>query len=265
MIWDDPWIAAATDRSSRNGLFCTRLPPPVPTMPAGMTFRCVQTMTPDAEWLALVGTRWSPKEAAARLVDSWVPLLRDEEGRLVGTCVLRNQSGSVWLLETLRSVRYGTLLMRSVMTWIYQQHGPFILGYTWELTAVSLAYAWWRGWMASAVAIEYGWAFSEGCGFCPTDSVPAPPVLLLPTLMRTEHGWAIVNDSGLRDGWGHVVAWDGIVDWVTVAKRGGFRSLWMRGKVSTAPPQWRWTGEFVVVGMLNACQPETRKWITAEI
>jgi hypothetical protein len=56
------------------------------------------------------------------------------------------------------------------------------------------------------------------------------------------------------------------VDWASVVRIGGWRALWYRG--STAPSAgWSWTGEFVVVGLLNydgRTKIPTR-WITSEI
>jgi hypothetical protein len=158
------------------------------------------------------------------------------------------------------------------MTWIWRfTGGPFVLAYTWELTAAQLCFAWWRGWLASAAAIQYGWVFRSSqedgsCTFCPEQDV-WKPVGLRPVLPIEVDG-AIVSDSGLGDGWGYVSAFSGTPDWITVAKKGGWRALWMRSL--TAPTGWRWTGEFVVVGLLNhwtstEYDDSSLRWLTAEI
>jgi hypothetical protein len=254
MLWDDPWIAAAT---SRGG---TRLPPPPCVLPTGCAFRCLSE--PTSAWLALVGTRWTVEQATARLVGAQIPVL-EVSGDLVATCVLRPQEEGLWILETLRARRgYGSLLLRSTVSWLFQRAGPFRLTYTWELTIGGLAYAWWRGWLASAAEIQYGWMWAgEGCGFCP-GAEAGPPIFVVPTLLRSEGWWVVASDSGQRDGWGYILDWSEGVEWGVVAKRGGWRRLWARG---AAAPQrdWRWSGECVVIGCLNG-QPPTR-WITAEI
>ena len=268
-IWDDPWIAAATER--RGSEFCTTLPPPPVVLPDGVRFRCLAggASLPWDSWLALVGTTWSAEEAAIRLTGAWVAVLERGE-QIVGTCVLRPRGGSCWILETLRGKGYGSILMRAVCSWIYAQDGPFVLLFTWELRLPALVAAWWRGWLRAATAIEYGWMWSDasasaGCGFCPHASfVSLGSRWDRPVLLRDTQGWAVVNDSGQRDGWGYVAAWGGVVDWAAIAKRGGWRRLWMR---AAACPDggWRWSGEFVVVGALNAGSPVDTRWVTAEI
>ena len=268
MIWDDPWIAVATDQEGETRTFCTTLPPPVPELPAGLLFRCVRASDLDlAAWADLVRTRWSSTELMVRLQGAWIPCLFTVDG-LVATCILRPIDGK-WILETLKGQKgYGTLLMRSVMTWIWRFiGGPFVLAYTWELTAAQLITAWWRGWLASAAAIQYGWTFripqdGDACTFCPEQDVwkPLGPRPVLPLVVDG----AIVSDSGLGDGWGYVSSYTGAPDWTVVAKKGGWRSLWMRS--AAAPTGWRWTGEFVVVGLLNHWgHPDTLEWNTSEI
>jgi hypothetical protein len=268
-IWDDPWIAAATER--RGSEFCTTLPPPPVVLPDGLRFRCLADgvgLQWDS-WLALVRTTWSAEEAAGRLTGAWVAVLEEGEGegaRLVGTCVLRPRGGSRWVLETLRGKGYGSLLMRSVCSWIYERAGPFVLLFTWELRLPVLVVAWWRGWLRAAAAIEYGWMWSDasaGCGFCPV--VELGPRWSRPVLLRDTQGWAVVNDSGQRDGWGYVAAWGGVVDWAAIAKQGGWRRLWMRAPTCPDGGEWRWSGEFVVVGSLNAGSPVDVRWVTAEV
>lgn len=275
MIWDDLWIAAATDKTSGGfGRWCTVLPPPVPVIPDTHEFRCTRWADISATaWIDLVGTRWDPAALAERLIDAWIPQLY-RDGDLVATCVLRwrDETGA-WILETLKARRgNGTLLMRCLMTWIYRRDGPFILAYTWELTAAQLCTAWWRGWLASSAAVQYGWVWrpldGSGCNFCPHTEpwTPIGPRLVLPTLFRQSGGAAVVSDSGLGDGWGYVAKYVGVVDWAAICARGGWRALWMRG--ATAPKDWRWSGEFVVVGLLNqygAVTAAELEWITAEV
>lgn len=220
-------------------------------------------------WIDLVGTRWAPVDLADRLANAWIPCLWFHD-TLVATCVLRPKS-DLWLLETLRARKgHGTPLMRSVMTWIWRfNSGPFVLGFVWELTAAQLAAAWWRGWLAAASAIEYGWVWRrDSCGFCTTPWSPiSTSRLRMPTVVFGRGWTAVVTDSGLGDGWGYVLAAQGEVDWTAVATKGGWRSLWMR-RAAAPSNMWRWTGEFIVVGLLNQWAPSTeadRAWITAEI
>jgi hypothetical protein len=157
--------------------------------------------------------------------------------------------------------------MRYLMTWIWKREGPFVLGFTWELTPLQLAGAWWRGWLAAAAAIEFGWIWRRprDCSFCPGTPVEAGPARIeLPTLLRFGPAWAIVNDSGLCDGVGCVLDWRGDVPWDLVAEAGGWSALWTRA-ASAPTPKWRRTGEVVVVGLLNSGAPVTPRWITAEI
>jgi hypothetical protein len=279
MIWDDPWIAIATDQSGPARRFCTMLPPPNTPLPGGYTFCCVRSTEAGGddfwkEWLDFVQSRWTVQELLGRLVDAWIPCLRGGDGRIVGTCVLRPQPASVWLLETLRALRgSGSVLMRAVLPWIWNHlNGPFMLGYTWELTATQLMAAWWKGWLCSAVSIQYGWSWhsADSCSFCPnTGWVPiSTERQALPVLVSDGTGaraWsAIVSDSGLADGWGYVSVWRGEPDWTAVAKQGGWSHLWCRSV--SGPKEWRWTGEFVVVGLINCWgTPPSLEWVSAEI
>jgi len=88
---------------------------------------------------------------------------------------------------------------------------------------------------------------------------------VLPTLFQDGSGSAIISDSGLGDGWGYVSVFRGEPDWSVIAKRGGWKALWMRAP--RAPKEWSWTGEFVVVGVLNQRSSDSVpiEWITAEI
>lgn len=274
MIWGDPWTEVATLKSDA-GLFCTTLPPPRTPLPDGVRFGIIERPEkpekpekPGQEWLDFVKTRWTSEEAALRLTDAVIPCLYDGD-TLVATCVLRYRD--VWILETLRAKKgWGALFLRAVIPWIWSQGGPFIMAYTWELSLPALVGAWWRGWLRSAAEIQYGWSWigaGESCGFCPDYGwEPIGPRLAMPALFTSEEGSAVISDSGLVDGWGHVLAYRDDPDWSAVAKNGGWRRLWMRRSVSPGPG-WSWTGEFVVVGLLNYnCGPRpSLDWITAEI
>jgi hypothetical protein len=204
------------------------------------------------------------------MVGAWIPCLF-ANGDLVATCVLRPLPDK-WLLETLRAHKgYGTPLLRAVIPWLYAKGAPFTLGYTWELSAPGLCGAWLKGWLGSATSLQYGWAWSaEGeCGFCPTDWMPLQPRFVLPTFFQDGAGIAIVSDSGLGDGWGNVLLYRGSPDWTAIANKGGWKKLWMRAATRPCEGQsksWNWTGEFVVVGLLNYREeaPDL-EWITAEI
>jgi hypothetical protein len=274
MIWGDPWIAAATDKGGYARQFCTTIPPPMVTLGTGQRFVCVRVRDLDLQsWRDLVGTRWSAAALTERLAEAWIPCLFTEERGLVATCVLRPQVDGVWILETMRAIPgYGAPLMRALMCWIWDRVGPFVLGFTWELTVAQLGAAWWRGWLGAAAAYQYGWAFSvDGCHFCGLQESWTPmsaPRFTLPTLIQDEKGgWsAVVSDSGLGDGWGYVSHWSGPVDWSAVSERGGWRALWCRSQWAPAP-KWSWTGEIVVVGLLNAWCSDyySVEWVTAEI
>jgi hypothetical protein len=278
MIWSDPWIDVATTPSVEGeGIppFCTTLPPPRPVLPLDLRFDCCaatsMTNTDLSVWRDMVGTRWSVTALRQRLGGAWVARLHLVTGQLVSTCVLRHSKDPTWILETLTARPtghgYATALVRSVMTWIYDRGGPFVLAYTWELSLAQMAWAFYRGWLKSAASVEYGWLWKpEGeCGFCGSRGLwPVGPANLL-----TLDG-VTLSDSGLGDGLGYVldIKEEGIaVDWTAIAQAGGWRALWWRGR--TAPSSgWFWTGEFVVVGLLNydGLSPGVpTRWITAEI
>jgi hypothetical protein len=265
MIWDDPWIAIATQSSVADTGFCTTLPPPRPVLTG--QFICTGAADLSEDWLELVGTRWTLPESRGRLEDAWIPRLYTEEGDLVATCVLRPR-GPLWILETLRARRgFGAPLMRATMSWIWDRAGPFHLGFTWELTGAQLIAAWWRGWLAAAVSIGYGWVFSEGCGFCSKTADPLRKLQHpLPLYIADSSGAVIINDSGAGDGWGHVVCWTGSPNWTAVRQKGGWDRLWAHGPKAPGS-DWSWTGEFVVVGVLNWNRqtPLELPWRTAEI
>ncbi|NDE18758.1 hypothetical protein EBZ80_28030, partial [bacterium] len=97
MIWDDPWIAAATS----PGGAC--LPPVRPQLPTDCEFSCVRAeeFSDDelAAWADFVRTGWSATALRdVRLRGTHIALLK-EGGRQRATCVLRRQEGGFWLLE----------------------------------------------------------------------------------------------------------------------------------------------------------------------
>lgn len=252
MIWDDPWI---TDPQSGP-------PPTPPELPAGLTFRCMRVEDMSGmllRWRCLVGTQWSVAALQERLADAWVALLIAGENDPVATCVLRPRGAeTVWLLETFvarpRGAGLGRLLMRHAVPWVWSR-GCRSLVYTWELGPLGLAAAWWRGWLRTAVTYEWGWTLravdASGCGFCPVAAASVEPRFTMPVLLRDErtHAWAIISDSGLRDGWGYVLMTAGPVDWSVMLQKGGWSALWYRGPF--APAGWRWTGETVVTGVIG--------------
>jgi hypothetical protein len=259
MIWDDPWITVATQERA------TTLLPPLASLPAGATFGVGGPATVQEDWVDLVGTRWSLEAVRARLSGAMIPMLYDASGVLMGTCVLRWQvegaqgAQGILILETLRAHRgWGTPLMRAAVAWVFRSAGGRGLMFTWELSGPALAWAWMRGWLAAAVEIQRGWAWTaEGCGWCPDrDWRPVGSHQLL------NLGGAVVSDSGQGDGWGHVCTWSGSPDWAAVAKAGGWRRLWIRA-TKCPGDGWRWTGEIVVVAALGQVGPTT--WISAEI
>jgi hypothetical protein len=277
MIWNDPWIDVATS-SPEEGVapFNTTLPPPRPTLPPDLRFDCcLASSLSDSElsvWRNLVGTRWPLSGLRDRLEDAWIARIHVAE-QVVSTCILRRSEDPTWILETLVAKPtghgYATALVRSVMTWIYDRGGPLVLAYTWELSLAQLVWAKWRGWLKSAASVEYGWIWTAPgeCQFCGTNTAHA----VGPAELRVIGDQVIMSDSGLGDGLGYVL---GIseeaktIDWTAVAKTGGWRALWYRGLGPPTPATgWSWTGEFVVVGLLNydgRAKIPTR-WITAEI
>ena len=261
MIWNDPWLLAALAPGG------TRLPPMQVVLGKEQRFEMFspRTLQPYLEaWIALVGTRWLQKQVLERLEylkGAWIPCLF-QGNELVATCVL--QPKDIWILETLHARKgFGAPLLRSLVVWLYKRVGPFSLGYTWELSPIGLLGAWSRGWLASAVAIQYGWSWSHSCSFC---SSHPEARFTVPVAITTANGMAIVSDSGLRDGWGHVLTYRGNPDWAMIAKEGSWASLWTRSRGSPGL-NWSWTGEFVVVGILNQIYEGSPNidWITAEI
>jgi GNAT superfamily N-acetyltransferase len=284
MIWSDAWTIAATDWRP-NSTFNTTLPPPPIELPTGIRFDCLRFSALDAqqtEWIELVGTGWSAAELKEKLGSAWIPLLLGPTGEMLGTAIFWPRQGGEqnhWLLETLRIVQsqrgrgLGRLLMAAGRRWLWSYGceggggNPFVLAYTWELSGPGLIAAWWRGWLRSAVTVQRGWVFAvAGCGFCPDPTgLPNPLRSPLPRWLSTDGGetWAIVNDSGGADGWGHVCMWSGAVDWISVAKKGGWRRLWARADAAPSS-EWRWSGEFVVVSALNG-RPTSLNWVSADL
>ena len=262
MLWNDPWIEAATTRGLRPGPFCTLIPPPRPVLHADYSFDCVAGEALNVgEWQEIVRSGWSDEIIRARLTAALVPCLR-REGQLIATCVLRPQGGPLWVMETFvarwRGSGYGGLLLRCFIDWMWRRFGPVTIGYTWELTTCQLLVAGLRGWLASAVSIQMGWTWTA---LEPTRSVTRPT---LPVWMSDKAGSAVVTDSGLGDGWGYVSAYRGSPSWDLIAKKGGWQRLWFRGD-SAPSDQWKWSGEFVVVAFMNSNVSRSSEWITAEI
>jgi hypothetical protein len=287
MIWSDPWIDLAVQPEG------TLLPPLPYEFREGERFLCVVAADMNdgdlLSWATFVGTSWSLPALRARLSDAcWIARFFEGE-TLRSTCVFRRRSlgrKSLWLLETLVARPQGRRgiapLLRAGLLWIWRTAGPFTLGYTWELSLLGLGVAWWRGWIRSAAAIEYGWVWSpagsgsgSGCSFCPgSTAVETKEPSSLPQLLRRDTWSVIVSDSGLSDGWGYVSLIQGEPDWSAVAAHGGWRALWYRGTAapaasapsSPAESRWRWSGECVVVGLLNhRSQQWPTVWPTAEI
>ena len=280
MIWDEPWTIVACQPGG------TTIPPPRTPLGFNQRFACFQG-SKDLDflqiWADFVGTTWLVEELAQRLEGAWIACLFNKDF-LMATCVLRppDSHRQAWLLETLRAKSgFGRTLIRAVIPWLFYNksggpassvlglQGPFTMTYTWELSLPALVGAFLKGWLRSAAAIHYGWVWSlpskEGCGFCPsTRWEPIGPRLTLPTLFRDGSGSAVVSDSGLGDHWGYVSVIRGSPDWSAIATKGGWRVLWYRGSV--APEGFRWSGEIVVVGLLNyRGGPIALEWISAEI
>jgi len=276
MIWDEPWTQIALQPGG------TTIPPPKTPLEAGQRFEVLLASKLDLGlWADFVGTRWTRQELAQRLEGAFIPCLWFRE-QLVATCVLRRRPlettcvlrrrPPIWILETLRAKErqgYGRALLRATIPWLYAADGgPFTMMYVWELSLPGLVSAWTRGWLTSATRLQYGWSWTEDgapCGFCPGQGwEPLGPRLTLPTLFQDASGSAVVSDSGLGDGWGYISIVRGAPNWSAIAKKGGWRYLWMRSAVG--PTGFRWSGEFIVVGALNhRGGPLPSEWITAEI
>lgn len=259
MIWSDPWITES------GGLGA---PPPPPPLPAGVSFHVYRACDMSAGLLGawcrdLVGTAWSKEAVRSRLEGAWIAILLLAGGP-VATCVLRPRGGHVWVLETFvarpRGEGRGTLLVRHAIPWVWSR-GCRSLIYTWELGVGGLAVAWWRGWLRTAATWWWGWVWKgeEGgdCGFCGDARNVGEPLFTMPMLFRGHSGrnFAMVSDSGLRDGWGYVLAMSGDVDWRAIQQKGGWRALWYRGAEAPQQAGWKWTGEVVVVGVIGEAVP----------
>ncbi len=256
MLWSEPWLEIA---SRPEG---TRIPPPQPILPTGLSFRWEDRVT--AEWLAFVGTALSVEAAQQRLgagrIASLIVVDTDER---VATCVLRPVEGQrgVWNLETFvarpRGLRRGELLLHCLM-WELWHFGPgATLLFQWELQGMpALLGAWWRGWLAASVRTERGWrwrraAEQASCGFCAVTAAWIPPAGGAIVGICEVEGVQVV-DSGLCDGWGYVLSWSGVPDWSRVAAAGGWRELWFQGSHPPPGNSWTWTGEWIVHGRVGA-------------
>jgi hypothetical protein len=264
MLWTEPWLQLA---SSSEG---TRIPPPRPCLPDGVVFRLRPALEGIcADWLTFVGTALSVEAAMSRVGSGTLiaELVRQDDRERVATCVLRPLASATWNLETFvarpRGARWGEWLLRAVMWELWFPHGATLV-FQWELAGLpQLLGAWWRGWLASARAIEYGWrwrraAERETCGFCPVTEAWLPPDgKAVGGIYTTTDGLVSVADSGLCDGWGYVLTrFDDVkeLDWSAIAAMGGWRELWYRGPKAPGP-DWQWTGEWVVIGCVGIAQP----------
>jgi hypothetical protein len=260
MIWSEPWITGDAP-----------VPPAPPPLPPGVAFQCLSITDPAMEamlirWKLLVGTHWSPAALRERLGGgAWIALLTDGAQNPIATCVFRPRGG-VWLLETLvareRGRGWGRLLLRHAVPWAWDPHqgGCRSLVYIWELSPLAVIGAWWRGWLRTVVAYEWGWSLrAEGaCGFCPVEqrgahSEGAP----MPMCYRdpSNGSVAVISDTGLRDGWAYVLATRGAIDWQRLLQKGGWQGLWYRGPSAPMTGDWKWTGETVVIGVIGAPVP----------
>jgi GNAT superfamily N-acetyltransferase len=276
MIWSDPWIEVATTPSIYRPL-CTRLPPPPCRLPEDVSFRVYtiqdrfDTEKGDqtrllAAWNTLVQSSWTPAQLQIRLHQARIACIFHKRS-LLATCVLRPRSHEgipFCILETLivspkhRNKGYGAMLMRSVLTWLWDTYGPCILGYIWELSLKEFVWAWWRGRLTSAVEIRYGWIWKNPRP-CTNTSMDAS----VPLRFHTKEGdrYVVISDSGLNDGWGYVQDCSGEIDWPAIAYRGGWKGLWS----STKTKEWKWSGEIVVIGLLNYCGKTIPSFRSAEI
>ena len=218
MIWDDPWCVAA---SSDGG---TSLPPMKVVLENHQRFEVSFSFYTVARFY--------------------------EHNRLVSSCILHlyDVETNLWILETFSAIEkrrgYGTMLLRCVVDWIFNYTGRrFILGYTWELSVLGFVGAWWKGWLKTTNSIEFGWMIEK------TEEEA--------TAIATATATAICTESGLNDGWGTVISQSGVNDWNAQMKSRGWKYLWMRsltqpqGQGHEQKSKWRWTGEIVVVGLLN--------------
>jgi GNAT superfamily N-acetyltransferase len=270
MIWSDPWIDIATTRTKSESPYCTLLPPQRVPLPPNIIY---QSMTiadlPIHDWKRLVGTRFENSEIERRLQGAWIPCLW-LDNQLIATCVLRPQAVrdvNLWVVETLvvhtgyRGQGYGRMLMREFMTWVWRCTGPFVLGFTWELTLTGLLSVYRNGWYKAIASLEYGWGW-WGVPRCFEDHTETSEKV-------TES--VIVTDSGLGDRTGFVVSGMNLtgVCWSCVAQRGGWKSLWCHAakKPERYDDPWGWSREWIAIGFLNANHPEElpTQWGTSDL
>jgi len=254
-MWDHPWAVVATTSEG------TRLPPPLPILPAGFSFICSLGAPPET-WIHLVGTHWTPAELAERLEGAWIACL-SFEGALVATCVLRPH-GSCWILETLVSRKKGSAnwLLRCAFRWLWDHVGPTPLFFTWELSLLQLAGTFWKGWWRAIRAVHSTWIWSADC-FCHHKGLHVNKNRFCMPTVITDGTWSVtVSDSGLEDGWGYVLAFTGSPDWPAVAAKGGWLSLWTYG--ARPPGPWGFTSQVVVMGAINYAGVPPQ-WASAEV
>ena len=277
MIWSDPWIEVATTPSIYRPL-CTRLPPPSFAMPDGILFRTYDMNERGSKhlrflskWNTLIQSSWTTEQLHARLQHAWIVCLEDRS-TIVATCVLRPRShegAPFCILETLtvspshRRKGYGALLMRCVMRWLWDTYGPFILGYMWELSPAEFAWAWWRGWLRSVADIRLGWIWKSNASAASASAAAKEDTSLPLRFHAKDDRFVVISDSGLGDGWGYIQDCSGDIDWSAIAKRGGWRGMWSPVHIQTK--EWKWSGEIVVVGLLNYCGRTMPSFRSAEI
>lgn len=275
MIWSDPWIEVATTPSIYRPL-CTRLPPPQFTMHEDIQFKVYNMNTSSNSslipiWNKYIQTSWTTEQLKERLQNAWIACIQPKQSKsILATCVLRNRYHDgvpFCILETLyvtptqRHKGYGALLMRCVMRWLWEKNGPFILGYIWELTPSEFMYAWWRGWLSSVAEIRLGWSWkSQQIQQIQQQQKQSS----LPLRFHTQEGdrFVVISDSGLGDGIGYIQDCSGTIDWNAIAVRGGWKGLWSSIRQSK---EWKWSGEIVVIGLLNYCGQSMPSFRSPEI
>lgn len=156
MLWSDAWTEVAVQGG-------TRLPPP-PPVHRDLTFVMKDRDSVDLnrEWVPFVQTKMAVYN---RLANCLIPCLY-KDSTLVGTLVFRHIDTNRWAIETLvarpQRCGYGGYLIHAAIHALYERVGPHMLVYVWELRAPQLWLAYWKGWLKSMVAMEYGWISEKG-------------------------------------------------------------------------------------------------------
>lgn len=249
MIWDDPWTYVAI-RDRETTLF-----PPITYEEHHLEI----ATTVDQSWCDFVKTNWTPDIVNSRLQWGGTAYVLQAPAK-DATCIVRRHpaASSVWILETLHAQKgRGSQFMRTVISWLWRVQGARGVMFVWELQGIALLKAGSRGWLSASVEYQWGWSMSlDGCNWCGSTSVGRTP-------LPTAHESAIVSDSGKGDGIGYVYKWSGDnPNWKAVATAGGWRGLWTRS-TKCPGPEWRWTGEVVIVAALG--RVADTMWVTAEV